>query len=107
MTDSSFQKRQNITLNLTEAARFLGAHKETIRRMAALGELPAVKIGRSWIFIEQDLVMHMRNKYSNRDASQGVDLRSLDKWHSRKKMVSGGLTSHTKEKEYEKALGLK
>lgn len=102
----TFRNRQNITFNLIEAARFLGAHKETIRRMAARGELPAVKIGKSWVFIEQDLVMYIRNKYSNRDASQGVN-GSNKKWHSTKEMESGGWISSIREKEYVKALGLK
>ena len=43
------------TFNILEASRLLGAHKETIRRMAASGEIPGVKIGRSWRFIEADL----------------------------------------------------
>ncbi|HAU0262587.1 TPA: helix-turn-helix domain-containing protein [Legionella pneumophila] len=95
------------TLNIEEASKFLGAHRETIRRMAASGELPGVKIGRSWVFIEQDLVMYMRNKYSS-DASQGVhNNRSSKIWHSTKEKVSGGLIFSTKEKEYAKVLGLK
>lgn len=95
------------TLNIIEAAKFLGAHKETVRRLAASGELPGVKIGRGWRFIEQDLVMYMRNKYSTCDASQGVNMRSIDIWHSRKKMGTGGSTSPTMESVYAKALGLK
>lgn len=72
------------TFNIEEASEFLGAHRETIRRMAASGELPAVKIGRDWVFLEQDFVMYIRNKYSTFDASQGVNRRSIDIWHSTK-----------------------
>ncbi|WP_082642755.1 helix-turn-helix domain-containing protein [Legionella spiritensis] len=93
------------TLNIQQAAEFLGAHKETVRRMAARKQIPGVKIGRSWIFIEHDLVTYIRNKYSSNDASQG-DHRRL-KWHSTKEMKYGGLISGTKEKEYAKVLGLK
>ena len=95
------------TLDINQAAQFLGAHKETIRRMAATGKLPGVKVGRSWVFLEQDLVMHIRNKYSTCDASQGDHYRSNIKWHSTKEMGSGGLISATKEREYAKVLGLK
>jgi len=95
------------TLNILQAAQFLGAHKETIRRMAVSGEVPAVKIGRSWRFIEQDLVMYMRNRYSSRDASQGVNMENIELWHSTKEMAFGGSTFATKENVYEKALGLK
>ena len=95
------------TLDINQAAQFLGAHKETIRRMAAGGKLPGVKIGRSWVFLEQDLVMHIRNKYSTCDASQGVHNRSNHIWHSKEKTVFGGLTSPTLESVYEKALKLR
>ena len=95
------------TLNIEQAAEFLGAHKETVRRQAANGQLPGVKIGRSWIFIEQDLAIHIRNKYSTCDASQGDHYRSNIKWHSTREMGFGGLISATKEKEYAKVLGLK
>ena len=36
--------------NAQEAANFLGAHVETIRRMARKGELPAYKVGKDWRF---------------------------------------------------------
>ena len=94
------------TLNLSEAAAFLGAHKETIRRLAASGEIPGAKIGRGWRFLEQDLAMYMRNKYSTCDASWGVDIGD-SKWHSRKKMGSGGSTSPLVTSVYAEALGLK
>ncbi|WP_058459429.1 helix-turn-helix domain-containing protein [Legionella bozemanae] len=95
------------TLNIEGASKLLGAHRETIRRMAASGELPGVKIGRSWVFLEQDLVMYLRNKYSSCDALQGVAYRSNTKWHSTKEMESGGSISSIKEREYVKVLGLK
>ena len=94
------------TLDIIQAAQFLGAHKETIRRLTASGELPGVKIGRSWRYIEQDLAMYIRNKYSTCDASWGVDVGG-NKWHSRKKMGSGGLTSPLVTSAYAEALGLK
>ncbi|AAU28124.1 TPA: helix-turn-helix domain-containing protein [Legionella pneumophila] len=94
------------TFNIEEASKFLGAHRETIRRMAASGELPGVKIGRGWRFIEQDLAMYMRNKYSTCDASWGVDIGD-NKWHSRKKMGFGGSTSPSVTSVYAEALGLK
>lgn len=35
-------------LNVHEAARFLGVHTETIRRLARNGKIPAFKVGRGW-----------------------------------------------------------
>lgn len=95
------------TLNIDQAAEFLGAHKETIRRLAVIGKIPAAKIGRRWTFIEQDLVIYIRNKYSTSDASQGVHNRSKNIWHSKKITEFGGLTSVTVESAYAKALKLK
>ncbi|MCF8108043.1 MAG: response regulator [Desulfohalobiaceae bacterium] len=37
-------------LNAHEAAEFLGAHVESIRRLARKGKLPAYKIGKDWRF---------------------------------------------------------
>jgi excisionase family DNA binding protein len=37
-------------INAREAAVFLKAHVETIRRMARRGEIPAFKVGRDWRF---------------------------------------------------------
>lgn len=109
MMNDSYIEHKNFakirTLNILDAANFLGAHKETIRRLAASGELPGVKIGRSWIFIEHDLVMYMRSKYASGVTSQGAVQRS-NKWRCTKETIRGGLVSPIKEKEYREALGL-
>ena len=94
------------TFSLLEAAEFLGIHKETARNHAASSRLPGAKVGRSWRFLEEDLVTHFRSLYSN-DASQGViDHRSKKLWHSTKETKSIGLTSTTMVREYNEALGL-
>lgn len=100
------QKSVTRTFNIMEAAEFLGAHKETIRRMAVSGHLPGVKIGRSWRFIEQDLVVYMRSKYSQGVTSQGAAHRSNKQWRFTKETQYGGLVLPIKEKEYREALGL-
>ena len=48
------------TLNITEAASFLGLHVETLRQRAAAGRIPGAKIGRSWVFVKSDLLDHIR-----------------------------------------------
>ena len=97
------------TFNLIEASKFLGAHKETIRRMVASGELPGVKIGRAWRFIEQDLTEHMRSQYTSTTevTIQKHNSRNNKQCPLQKEITSGGLTSRTMENEYAKALGLK
>ncbi len=94
------------TMNIIEASQFLGAHKETIRRRVASGEIPAVKIGRGWRFIEHDLVLYMRSQYSNRVTSQGAMDRSNEQWRFIKEKQRGGSASPTMDREYREALGL-
>ncbi len=94
------------TLNIIQAAAFLGAHKETIRRRVACGEIPAVKIGRGWRFIEQDLVLYMRSQYSTGVTSQGAIInRSKEQWRFIKEKQLGGSASPTMDREYSEALG--
>ncbi|OGT33663.1 MAG: hypothetical protein A3C44_00670 [Gammaproteobacteria bacterium RIFCSPHIGHO2_02_FULL_39_13] len=101
MSDAAFK-----TLSLFEAANFLGIHKETARNLAAAGKLPGAKVGRSWRFLEQDLVTHLRSLYSNH-ASQGVvNHGSKTTWHSTKETKHIGLTSTKMVCEYNEALGL-
>ena len=94
------------TLNIDEAAKFLGAHKETIRRMVVIGDIPGVKVGRSWRFIQDDLVIYMRSKYARIVTSQGAVLRSNEQWRFIRGKQRGGLASPIMDKEYNEALGL-
>lgn len=94
------------TFSLEQAAEFLGIHKETLRRRAAEGRLPGAKVGKSWRFLEDDLVTYLRSLYPTQ-ASQGVmNHRSKTLWHSTKETKSIGLVSPTMEREYKEALGL-
>lgn len=44
------------TLLLSDAAKFLGVHPETVRDLAKRGMIPgAAKPGRSWVFLEEGL----------------------------------------------------
>ena len=54
-------------LNAKEAAEFLGAYVETIRRLARKGEIPSYKIGKDWRFRKEALTKwaethHLRRK---------------------------------------------
>ena len=50
------------TLNLEEAARFLKVHTETVSQLAKNGQLPGAKIGRAWVFLEEDLIEYLREQ---------------------------------------------
>jgi excisionase family DNA binding protein len=53
-----------ITLDVVPAAKLLGIHPETLKKQAASGEVPGAKCGRKWVFIEADLLSHIRAKYA-------------------------------------------
>lgn len=57
----------NDVLNAKEAAGFLGAYVETIRRLARKGDIPSYKIGKDWRFRKDALINwakthHLRHK---------------------------------------------
>ena len=54
--------REMRTLNLIETAEFLKINGKTAQEMAAKGDLPGCKIGRSWVFLEDDLVTYLREQ---------------------------------------------
>ena len=51
------------TLDLQEAAEFLRVHPETLRQLARTGKVPGAKVGRAWVFLEDDLVQYLRSLY--------------------------------------------
>lgn len=51
------------SLDLCEAADFLGLHRDTLRERAAAGIIPGAKIGKTWRFLEADLVDYFRSHY--------------------------------------------
>lgn len=59
-------------LNLKEAAVFLKLHPTTLRQRAAVGRIPAARIGRRWVFLEEDLAAYVRKQYPDQwQALQG------------------------------------
>ena len=49
-------------LKAQDAANLLGAHIETIRRMARKGDLPAFKVGKDWRFRRTDLLKWIKQR---------------------------------------------
>jgi excisionase family DNA binding protein len=101
-----------VSFDLNEAADFLKMHRESLRRLAISGEVPARKVGKKWVFIRE----HLADYVSGRYIQQGGGLRVIDGgktqeqvvWQSKKEMVSGTSTSsHQTGSVYEELLGLK
>lgn len=41
------------TLDLDEAAALAKCHPDHLRKLAVNGQVPATKVGRSWVFVEE------------------------------------------------------
>jgi len=94
------------TLGLEEAAAFLRIHPKTLARRAAAGEIPGVKIGRSWVFVDVDLLEHLRSKYLRRVSKGEHEETSLCHSTDELTRLLGGSTFPTRENAYSEVLGL-
>src|SRR6185437_3018125 len=95
------------TLGLQEAAAFLRCHPEELRRRAKMGQIPGAKVGRAWVFLEQDLAEYLRSLYPPRRQALQVTLRKELECHFANAAVAGGSTSSPPPgNEYAELLGL-
>lgn len=95
------------TFTLQQAADFLKIHPMTLQEKARSGEIPGAKIGKRWVFLEFDLIEHIRSQYKRR-ALQGAHERNLT-CHSTnaKTRPAGGSKSPSMDERYKEALRLK
>src|ERR1700688_4982462 len=68
------------TLDLQAAAAFLHIHPVTLQEKARAGEVPGAKIGKCWVFIDVDLIEHIRSQYQRRVLQS--ERRELEPCHS-------------------------
>ncbi|ADG14259.1 DNA binding domain protein, excisionase family [Paraburkholderia atlantica] len=48
------------TFDIDECADFLKVERKTALKLAQQGELPGARIGRAWVFLEDDVVEYLR-----------------------------------------------
>jgi excisionase family DNA binding protein len=53
------------TLDIDECAEFLKVNSTDVSEMVGTGELPGARIGRAWVFLEEDLVDYVRTQIRN------------------------------------------
>jgi len=75
------------TLDIDECAEFLKVKSTVVSEMVGTGELPGARIGRAWVFLEEDLVDYVRTQIRNQrrerqsaqfEKQQEEDGRNLD-----------------------------
>ena len=95
------------TLGLKEAAAFLRCHPEELRRRARAGAVPGAKVGRAWVFLEDDLADFLRSLYPQSRQALQVTLRKEMQCHFANAAGSGGSVSLLPTgSEYAELLGL-
>ncbi len=89
------------TLDIKEAAEFLKIHEDRLQRRASAGEIPGVKNGRCWVFIDIDLADWMRGNYKTSAKPKEEQCRSTSV------VASTGASGRSAAKELEKRLAQK
>lgn len=58
------------TFALLECADFLKVDRNKVLKLAGRGELPGAKIGRAWVFLEDDVVTYLRKNIQEQTAAR-------------------------------------
>lgn len=58
------------TCNITEAARLLKVHEETVAEMIRECKLPAAKVGRAWVMLERDVLDYIEQQIRRQTAER-------------------------------------
>jgi excisionase family DNA binding protein len=70
------------TFDIDECAEFFRVDRKTALKLAGRGELPGAKIGRAWVFLQDDLAeflrtqvrMQMRQRQVESEVQAGLDV---------------------------------
>jgi excisionase family DNA binding protein len=108
MEQLQFELKGLKTLGIPEVAELLQIHPVTLRAMCKSGEIPAVKVGKSWVMLEDDLRDWIRGQYSQAAVQSPVSLLFGEKSCSTStQTVTGMQSSSSVESKYADLLGLK
>ena len=58
------------TFDLIECAEFLKIDRTTLLKLAGKGEIPGAKIGRAWVFLEDDVVAYLRRQINEQTVAR-------------------------------------
>ena len=75
------------THTLETAAQLLATDPTTVRHLIEDGTIPAAKIGRAWVMIEDDLAEYLRQRIRDQTAER-IELASIGAKHRQKTEAS-------------------
>ncbi len=58
------------TVDINGAADLMKVHPKTVADLIHAGAIPAAKMGRSWVMLTRDVVMHIENAISQQTAQR-------------------------------------
>ena len=62
-----------VTLDIDEAAEFLKINRQTALQLSQSGILPGAKIGRAWVFLEEDLKDYLRSEVKKQQRLRQIE----------------------------------
>lgn len=71
------------TMGLDECAALLRCDRETVRELAARGELPGAQVGSAWVFIESDVLAWLRRRIEDQQRLRADRLRGVVQYEGR------------------------
>ncbi len=80
------------TYDISEAAEFLKVDRSTVLNLAGRGDLPGAKIGRAWVFLEDELVDYLRAKTREQTRHRQAESRVEEDLHSSARRQDPGLS---------------
>ena len=89
------------TLTVEDVSEILSWHPDTVRRKACTGELPAAKVGKRFIFLEEDIIAWIRSQYV-----KPINLESMKPFPKRDSEYSTLVEQSIAHQRYYKLLGL-
>jgi hypothetical protein len=91
------------TLTMKEAAAFLKIHPETLRKMK---QIQRARIGRAFVFIEDDLLAYLRSQYEPQAQGEQEGLKCSNLRNEKTARIGGLREQQQVGNEYASLLGL-
>ena len=97
----------NAILNLADVAALLQVHPNTVRKLVRTGVIPAAKINKAWMFVGDDVVQAIRNRYATEAQSTRSGMESSTRPSTNEVKHGGSVLPRQAEKSLDDLLARK